>query len=209
MTFAQATNQIAPLNEEFIQTIQDENPFDRRLFIKQQHIWDRKFFDVPELNSDASNFVLKTVEQIRMNRRGATGIALTAERGLGKSHIISRIRHNLLVSEIAFFIYMGEYTNLSRIKEEFLYAVSCSLKHSMRSEYMQWQELATSMFNRATEKQWAAKHVVDEWVPKQLKMCQENGRSILHIITHLQKKFLESHPNNHNPYLIQQYSGQN
>jgi hypothetical protein len=203
MTFTQISSQIMPLNEDFIQAIKDENPFDRRLFIKQQHIWDRKFFDVPELNAVASNSILQAVEQIRIGRKSTSGIALTAERGLGKSHIISRIRHKLLVSEIAFFIYMGEYTNLNRIKEEFLQAVSYSLKHSMRSEYMQWQELATLMFNRATEKQWAAKHVVDEWVPKQLKMCQENGRSLLPIITHLQKKFLEVYSNNQNPYLIQ------
>jgi hypothetical protein len=203
MTLAQVVDLSTPLDPAFLAAINSENPFDRPLFVKQQHIWEREFFDVPELNADASNFVLQAVSQIRAGRRSTLGITLTAERGLGKSHIISRIRHSLVVGEAAFFIYMGEYNDLSRIKEEFLQSIAYSLKHSMRSDYMQWQELATVMCNRAMQKQYAAKHLVDDIIPKQIKVCQQNGSSILHNITHLRKQFLTAYPHIQNPYLVQ------
>jgi hypothetical protein len=203
MTLAQVVDLSTPLDPAFLAAIDRENPFDRPLFVKQQHIWERKFFDVPELNAEASNFVLQAVAQIRAGRRSTLGITLTAERGLGKSHIISRIRHSLVVGEAAFFIYMGEYNDLKHIKEEFLQSIAYSLKHSMRSEYMQWQELATVMFNRAMQKHYAAKHVVDEMIPKQIKLCQQNGTGILHNITHLRKQFLAAYPHIQNPYLVQ------
>jgi hypothetical protein len=203
MTLAQVVDLSTPLDPAFLAAIDSENPFDRPLFVKQQHIWERQFFDVPELNADASSFVLQAVNQIRAGRRSTLGITLTAERGLGKSHIISRIRHSLVVGEAAFFIYMGEYNDLNHIKEEFLQSIAYSLKHSMRSEYMQWQELATVMFNRAMQKQYAAKHLVADLIPKQIKLCQQTGSGILQNITHIRKQFLAIYPQIQNPYLVQ------
>ncbi len=203
MTLVQAANPLTQLNDDFIQAIQAENPFDRNLFVKQQDIWERDFVDVPSLNATASDLVLKAVELTQAGKRKAIGITLTADRGLGKSHIIGRICHRLRMGESAFFIYMGEYNNLAHIKEEFLQEVAYSLKHTMRAGYMQWQELATAMANRAMQKNYAPRHLVDEIVPKQEQLNKEQAGSILPMINHLRKQFLIALPHLQNPYLAQ------
>jgi hypothetical protein len=203
MTFTQTPNQIAPLNAYFIQAIQGENPFDRNLFVKQNDIWERDFVDVPSLNLEASDLVLKAVDVIRSGKRNkAIGITLTAERGLGKSHIISRICHRLRMGEAAFFIYMGEYSNLANIKAELLQEVAYSLKYTMRAGYMQWQELATAMVNRALKKQYGVRHLVDEMLPKQSAIAQEKESSLLPTVNHLRQQFNAAYPQE-NAYLIQ------
>jgi hypothetical protein len=203
MTIVQAANPLTQLDNEFIQAIQAENPFDRSLFVKQQDIWERDFVDVPSLNAAASDLVLKAVQLIQAGKRKSIGITLTADRGLGKSHIIGRICHSLRMGEQAFFIYMGEYNNLAHIKEEFLQEVAYSLKHTMRAGYMQWQELATAMANRAMQKHYAPRHLVDDLLPKQEQFAKEKDSSIRPTINHLRKQFLTASPHLANPYLVQ------
>ena len=96
--------------------IKTQNPFAGHLVVKPQQIWGKSFPDVPSINAHASNAVFDAVEKICKGQRTTVGITITAERGLGKSHIISRIRHQLQTREDSLFIYMSKYDNLNQIK---------------------------------------------------------------------------------------------
>jgi len=77
--------------------IKSENPFDRPLVVRSHDVWEQSFPDVPSINAHASNAVFQAIEQIRAGQLSVIGITLKAERGLGKSHLISRIRRHLKV----------------------------------------------------------------------------------------------------------------
>lgn len=84
--------------------------------VRPQQIWGKSFPDVPSINAHASNTVFDAVDKVRKGKRETVGITITAEKGLGKSHIISRIRHRLQTEDSSLFIYMNKYDNLNQIK---------------------------------------------------------------------------------------------
>jgi hypothetical protein len=74
--------------------IQSHNPFSNAGIVKEQDVWGKGFPDVPTLNAHASDTVFQAIEQVRTSQSSqdkVTSIAITAEPGVGKSHIISRI----------------------------------------------------------------------------------------------------------------------
>jgi hypothetical protein len=86
------------------QLILDRNPFDRSPVVRLQDIWEQHFPDVPTINGDISDAILQGIEQIKNNQRSALGITIKAERGLGKSHLISRVRAKIQEDNSSFFI---------------------------------------------------------------------------------------------------------
>ncbi|MBD2199599.1 MULTISPECIES: hypothetical protein [Calothrix] len=132
--------------------IKNHNPFAGHFIVKSQQIWGNSFPDVPSINSHASNAVFDAVEKIRQGQRTTVGITITAEKGLGKSHIISRVRHRIKAEGDSLFIYMNKYDNLNQIKYEFLQNVASSLRAFGNQDVMQWQEIAAALINEV--KQW-------------------------------------------------------
>lgn len=132
--------------------IQKQNPFAGHLIVKPQQIWGKSFPDVPSINAHASHAVFDALDKIQKGQRTTVGITIVAERGLGKSHIISRIRHHLQAENNSLFIYMSKYDNLNQIKYEFLQSVASSLRAFGSQKVMQWQEIAAALINEA--KQW-------------------------------------------------------
>lgn len=110
--------------------IKSQNPFDRPLVVRSQDVWGKGFPDVPSLNAHASDAIFESIEKVRTRQRQVIGITITAEPGLGKSHLISRIRHRLQADGIALFVYMSECGDLNRIKIEFLRTLASSLKRN-------------------------------------------------------------------------------
>jgi hypothetical protein len=133
--------------------IKQKNPFAGHFIVRPQQIWGQSFPDVPSINAHASNAVFDAVEKIRQGQRTTVGITITSEKGLGKSHIISRIRHRLQTKGDSLFIYMSKYDNLNQIKYEFLQSVTSSLRAFGSQKVMQWQEIAAALINEA--KQWS------------------------------------------------------
>lgn len=129
--------------------IQKYNIFDGNQVVKQSQVWQDNFPDVPSINAHASSAVLTAVKQVREGSCKVRGITITADKGFGKTHLISRIRHQLKSEDNTLFIYMSEYENLNNIKSEFLEAVISSLKHDTDGKVSQWQEVATALINRA------------------------------------------------------------
>jgi len=130
--------------------IENFNPFDRSLVVRSHDVWEQHFPDVPSINAHVSNALFQGIEQIRKGQRSVLGITIRAEKGLGKSHLISRIRHRIRDEKASFFVYMSEtdYGDLDQINSQFLNTLAFSLKQAGNYEVMQWQELATALVNQ-------------------------------------------------------------
>jgi hypothetical protein len=133
-------------NDLLKEIIKNNNPFSEYI-IRTQDIWGKEFLDEPSLNSPASDLVFRCVEKLETSQLNVIGITLRAEKGVGKSHVISRIRHRLQESGNALFVYMCNYGNLNDIKSEFLKTLAISLKEIGNQDVTQWQELATALLN--------------------------------------------------------------
>ncbi|MGA9381667.1 MAG: hypothetical protein WBV73_23135, partial [Phormidium sp.] len=177
--------------------IESQNPFDRSLIVRSHDVWEQSFPDVPSINSHASDAVFQAIGQIRAGQRSVIGITIKAEKGLGKSHLISRIRSRLLIEGDCFFAYMSEvdYGDLNRINSNFLNTLTSSLKQPGNQGVMQWQELATALVNEATNKDYSPQHLISRFPGA---LAQNSG-----LVDSLTERILQVKPNIENPYLIQ------
>lgn len=177
--------------------IESQNPFDRSLIVRSHDVWEQSFPDVPSINSHASDAVFQAIGQIRAGQRSVIGITIKAEKGLGKSHLISRIRSRLLIEGDCFFAYMSEvdYGDLNRINSNFLNTLTSSLKQPGNQGVMQWQELATALVNEATNKNYTPQHLISRFPGA---LAQNSG-----LVDSLTERILQVKPNIENPYLIQ------
>ncbi|MBG1261411.1 hypothetical protein [Nostoc commune] len=151
------------MSNDLINVISKNNPFQGRLVVRDQNVWGQGFPDVPSLNSHASDAVYDAVEKVRSGQRKVVGITITAERGLGKSHVIGRIRHQLQVDGSALFVYMSQCNNLNRIKAEFLTTLANSLKQIGSQGVSQWQYLATALINEAFKKNYTPQQLINQF----------------------------------------------
>lgn len=174
--------------------ITSHNPFDRPLVVRSQDVWGKGFPDVPSLNAHASNAIFEAIEKVRTRQRQVFGVAITAEKGLGKSHLISRIRHCLQTDGTALFVYMSECADLNRIKTEFLRNLANSLKQVGSQGVSQWRELATALINEAFGKSHTPQQLVNQF-PGAL---AKNPR----VVEILRDKILSIKPDIENPDIL-------
>ncbi|BAZ53730.1 hypothetical protein NIES4103_64130 [Nostoc sp. NIES-4103] len=151
------------MSNELINAINTHNPFQGRLVVRSHNVWEQSFPDVPSLNAHASEAIYQAIEKVRSGQRQVVGITITAERGLGKSHLISRIRHQLQVDGKALFVYMSQCNDLNRIKAEFLATLANSLNRIGSQGVSQWQELATALINEAFNKTYTPQQLVNQF----------------------------------------------
>ncbi|MFW9258356.1 hypothetical protein [Nostoc sp. CALU 546] len=175
--------------------IRNQNPFAGHIVVRPQQIWGKSFPDVPSINAHASNAVFDAVDKVRKGKRETVGITITAEKGLGKSHIISRIRHRLQTEDGSLFIYMSKYDNLNQIKYQFLQTVASSLRAFGSQKLMQWQEIAAALINEA--KQW-------NYTPQQYISMYPSwlSKHSTKAIDHLTEMVLQVKPEITNPYIV-------
>ncbi|MCC5610642.1 ATP-binding protein [Nostoc sp. CHAB 5834] len=132
--------------------IRSHNPFINAGIVKEQDVWGKGFPDVPTLNAHASNAVFQAIDLVRTSQstqEKVTSIAITAQQGVGKTHILSRIRHQLKANGTALFVYAGvnNYTDLNLVKYQFQQTLADSLSNTGSQGVMQWQEVAAAMAN--------------------------------------------------------------
>jgi hypothetical protein len=180
------------------QLVERHNPFDRSLVVRSHDVWASNFPDVPSINGHISTAIFKGIEQVRSgNRGGVLGVTITAEKGLGKSHLISRLRRQIKQDGSAFFVYMSEtnYGDLNRINSMFLSTLAESLQQEGSSGARQWQELATLLLNEIFK-------VNDEpaiWIAK----FPGKMATIPNFMTRLTAKVCQLKPDIINPDVIQ------
>lgn len=132
--------------------IQTSNPFTKDGIVKEQDVWGKGFPDLPNLNAHASDTVLQAIAQAQTSsssKEKVTSIAVTAQQGVGKTHILSRIRQYLERDGGSLFVYAGvnNYTDLNLVKYQFQQTLADSLAHLGNQGVMQWQEVAAAMAN--------------------------------------------------------------
>ncbi len=181
--------------------LENNNPFENHLFVKQHDIWEPVFSDLPGLNSVGSDEILRLISRFK-TEKNTRGITITAEKGLGKSHFIRRIRQNLQKENGGFFVYMNEFTNLEKVKDEFFQALTYSLKQDGSSRFTQWQTLATAMLNAACNQNFSVETLVEKVVPQQILKCRETDRSPHTWISSICSRISHSKPQFSNSALI-------
>ena len=133
--------------QAILEVLQNTNPFDKPPVVKAQNIWDESFPDVSSVNAHASDAVfqiLQKVETASSSLEKVTSIVITADRGLGKTHIIRRIRKQIQAKYRTLFIYASadKYSDLDFINSAFQRSVAESLEKSGDEKATQWQEIA-------------------------------------------------------------------
>ena len=191
MTFSPSQIQDQKLEE----IINNNNPFDREVIVTKQAIWKESFPDVPSINAAASDAVFKAIDKVSNGHRKVIGITHRAERGVGKSHIISRIRRRIKTEGNAFFVYMGEYSDLDKIKLEFLNILCASLKQEGFQGVMQWQELAAALVNEALDKKYNLQTILEVF-PNWFQQTEHN------LVNQLSQQILEIKSDIEDPDLI-------
>jgi hypothetical protein len=146
------TNTLNSSIEAVHAAIQSHNPFINAGIVKEQDVWGKGFPDVPTLNAHASNTIFQAIDLVSSSKSSqdkVTSIAITAQQGVGKTHLLSRIRHRLEREGGALFIYAGvnNYTDLNLVKYQFQQTLADSLSKTGSQGVMQWQEVATAMAN--------------------------------------------------------------
>ncbi len=174
--------------------IKSQNPFDRSLVVRTQDVWGKGFPDVPSLNAHALDAVFESIEKVRTRQRPVVGITITAEAGLGKSHLISRIRYRLQADGSALFVYMSECGDLNRIKIEFLRTLAASLKQNGSRGVTQWRELATALVNEAYNKSYTPQQMVNQFSGALAKNSK--------LVDHIRDRVFQVKPNIENPDII-------
>ncbi len=137
--------------EDLNAALLSQNPFAKPPFLNASDVWGNEFFDVETINAHASDAVFHALAQIRAGQYPTTSIAITAQDGTGKTHIISRIRHRLQEHGGGLFVYANKYGNINQIKQGFQQILAESLGKIGRDGVRQWQELATAMANNALQ----------------------------------------------------------
>jgi hypothetical protein len=139
-------SQASPVTD-LLQALSANNPFDKPPVVRAQNIWGESFPDVTNLNAHASNAALEALEKVRTAEDSLgkiTSLVFTAERGVGKSHVIKRIRKHLQANDGTFFIYasVDKYGDLDFVNTSFQQSLAESLDQIGNQEVSQWQEIA-------------------------------------------------------------------
>jgi hypothetical protein len=123
----------------------DFNPFLRPGIVMEKDVWDGDFPDFDELNAHVSQQVIESLRQVK----GTFSIAITGEVGSGKSHLYSRIHHQLSKNNEAFCIRINgdNIPSLDSIHYHFLQFLIDGLSHPRESGVTYLQEIATAIFN--------------------------------------------------------------
>ena len=178
--------------------IQQYNPFAGHTVVRNSQVWGKSLPDVPSINAHVSDTVFEAIHQINQNSMQTVGITVVGEKGLGKTQVISRIRHHYKQTDQVLFIYMGDYgEKLSKIKSKFLETLTSSLRaYGQYEGIMQWQEIAAHLINEAKGWNYSAEQYIQKF-PDWLNRYSTKALDLLtDLIFSKQNQILE------NPYII-------
>lgn len=178
------------------QVINDCNPFESHFIVKSHQVWDEDFPDVPSLHAYASQEILSTLDKINNGQllSKTASLVILAPKGVGKTHVLSRIRQQVKQKGNSIFIYMCEYGNLSLIKCQFLHGLASSLKRKGSQGVMQWQEFATCLINKALQREYPPQALIERFSRPLSNKTQ--------LINQLNERVLAAYPEIDNPYII-------
>lgn len=189
---------IAEINE----LLRDTNPFEKGLVVKDQNIWGTSFPDIPELNkhvTDAIYASIKKLQEAPSSLEKVSSMVIRAQRGAGKTHLISRVRKQIQADGNAVLIYAGadKYSELELIACSFRESVADSLDREGSQKLTQWQEIAAQIVKIALK---ANKKNAKVPSPKVLakkfdQACAQYHKKGKDLVTELSKVVRRLHPN--------------
>lgn len=145
------------------QLIEQHNPFSAKV-TAQHNVWSNDYSGVTSINQSAFEQVLTLIDAVDTGKSDVEGAVIIGERGLGKTQLLARLHHHLHLNDKAFFVYMGEYENLDKVKSELLQALVYSLKREYRPNVTQWQVLAAEMYFEARgNRPCTVEHLVNQF----------------------------------------------
>ncbi|MBD2149593.1 hypothetical protein H6F44_05555 [Pseudanabaena sp. FACHB-1277] len=145
------------------QLIEQHNPFSAKV-TAQHNVWSNDYSGVTSINQSAFEQVLALIDAVDTGKSEVEGAVIIGERGLGKTQLLARLHHHLHLNDKAFFVYMGEYENLDKVKSELLQALVYSLKREYRPNVTQWQVLAAEMYFEARgDRPCTVEHLVNQF----------------------------------------------
>jgi hypothetical protein len=183
--------------------IQRHNPFTNAGLAKEQDIWGKGSPDVPSLNTYASDTIYQAINFVSTStssQEKVTSIAITAQPGVGKTHLLARIRHKLQTESSALFVYSGvrNYLDLNLVKYQFQQTLANSLSNIGSQGVTQWQEVAAAMVNEGRgENSSSAAELVKKFDQAYTNSLANNKN----LMNALQKQVLKNKPNA-DPYII-------
>ncbi|MGB3513296.1 MAG: hypothetical protein WBA93_29595, partial [Microcoleaceae cyanobacterium] len=176
--------------------IKKYNPFLGRTVVRPQQIWGKSYPDVASINALASDAVFQAINLIKQEQLHTVGMTITGDKGLGKSQIISRIRHGLQKDGGALFVYVSNYEDLNRISSELLKGITRSLRAFGTQEGVtQWQEIATALLNESRNWNYSSQQYINQF-PLWLKKYSNT------VVDRFVEKVNKIKPNMSNPYLV-------
>lgn len=179
--------------------IQQHNPFAGHTVVRNSQVWNKNLPDAPSINAHVSDTVFEAIHKINQNSMQTVGITVVGERGLGKTQVISRIRHQFKQTDQILFIYMGEYgEKLSKIKSKFLETLTSSLRaYGQYQGIMQWQEIATHLINDAKGWNYTSEQYIQKIFPGWLNKYSTKAIDQLTDLIFPQKNLIIE-----NPYIV-------
>ena len=178
--------------------IRQYNPFAGHTVVRNSQVWGKSLPDVPSINGHISDTVFEAIHKINQNSMQTVGITVFGEKGLGKTQVLSRIRHHYKQTDQVLFIYMGDYgEKLSKIKSKFLETLTSSLRaYGQYEGIMQWQEIAAHLINQAKGWNYSAEQYIQKF-PDWLNRYSTKALDLLtDLIFSKQNQIIE------NPYII-------
>ncbi len=124
-------------------------------------------------------------------------------RGLGKSHLISRVQKHLQKDGSAVLVYMGECSNLDKVEQEFLHSLALSLRRTGARDVMQWQEIAAAVISEVYKKEFNPQALVDSIIPARMAKTLAEGKQPLDFINKIRGIINSAKPELDDSYLIQ------
>ena len=189
---------IAEINE----LLQDINPFEKGLVVKDQNIWGTSFPDILELNKHVSDAIYASIEKLQeapSSLEKVSSMVIRAQRGAGKTHVISRVRKQIQIEGNAVLIYAGadKYSELELIACSFRESVADSLDRKGSQELTQWQEVAAQIVTTALKaNKKNAKVPSPEILAKKFdQACAQYYKKGKDLVTELAKVVRRLHPN--------------
>lgn len=183
-----STSDLSEINN----AIKSQNIFKNIGVFRSNNIWGRGYPDVAAFNSHASNTVLQALDHVRKSRKNkVTSLVLTATQGQGKTHLVHRVRRQLIQQENTVFIYTHvlNCTDLNQINIYFQQTVVDSLSRVNSGDVTQWQMIATAVVSQAIKQTKTPKDLVNQF-DKVYQSSLDSGKNLIDLLiqkVHTQK----------------------
>ncbi|MEA5418276.1 P-loop NTPase fold protein [Spirulina sp. CCNP1310] len=185
--------------EQIHNAIKSQNIFKGIGVFRSDNVWGQGHPDVVSFNAHASDTVFQALDHVRQDHnQKVTSLVFTATPGQGKTHLINRIRRQLINENDTIFVYVNvlNFTDLDQINFYFQQTIVDSLSRSNSQEITQWQALASTIVNSVIPNTRQPQVLINQF-DKVYQDGLQKGSNLIDLL--IQKLNI---PNYINPYIV-------